>query len=644
VSREEPAEAPSVVSITDVADFAFLKSVWKNSIRKGLRQHKLDDFYLAQDPFQFAAYEWGIDPFIERLRADLLAASYVPDAADIFRGAKGKGLSRPLAFLTPRDSLVFRALISKSEQTLLKDVRPWAGAARKDKAATPVEEGDDDEAYPDFFQVWLATLGIVSTIVDRHAYVVESDISNFFASLDTAVVQEFLLRNSTLDRDAVRLCIHVIRRVLRHPQYADQPGMGLPQEGFDSSRTIAHSILCEVDRAFDVEGDEGVYARFMDDFIAGVDSVAEGERLIARLQRSLEPLGLHPNPAKTRVVPVSTFLVDSMADENAYLQEVDEILKEVSSGPFRDVSGVPQTLVDDVKDRAARLRALPAEQRPRRYDRVLRRYYTLFRKLGVSDWLAYAAQDVASYPGSSRGILEYLRSFPLTDGSVDNLFAIIEGTRDCYQDIPLLALETLATSPNAVDDGLGPAVMQGLQRLAVALATVEMIPRAPADWVIAAAIPAAGKFGARGDQAAFVDQFARSLPVQSVARLQALALQVSWGEDPDELFRTDLAGLPWNSVISLDFVRAVADGDQSATGIAFGLLQPQIRLMPNRYQVHARAILLVDLLARVDGSRLAAVAGRAVELLSLNPARLADGRAVAALGQHLRPPIAPNAP
>lgn len=643
MSGDEPAESPVVVTVSDVADFAYLKAIWKDSIRKGLRQHKLDDFYLAQDPFQFAAYEWGIDSFIERLRADMLAASYVPDAADIFRGAKGRGLSRPLAFLTPRDSLVFRALISKSERTLLKDVRPWAGAARKDKAAAAVEETDDEEAYPDFFQVWLATLGTVSTIVDRHAYVVESDISNFFASLDTAVIQEFLLRNSTLDRDAVRLCIHVIRRVLRHPQYAEQPGMGLPQEGFDSSRTIAHSILCEVDRAFDVEGDEGVYARFMDDFIAGVDSVAEGERLIARLQRSLEPLGLHPNPAKTRVVPVGSFLTDSMADENAYLQEVDKILKEASAGPFRDVTGVPEALVDEIKEHAGRLRAVPANERPRRYDRVLKRYYTVFRKLGVADWLGYAAQDVADFPGCSRGVLEYLRSFPLTDGTVDDLFAIIESTRDCYQDIPLLALETLATAPNAVDDGLGSAVMQGLQRLAQAVETAELVPRAPEDWIIAAAIPAVGKFGVRGEQAAFVDQFARPLPVQSVARLQALALQVSWGESPDELFRTGLAGLPWNSVISLDFVRAIADGDRSAAGIAFGLLQPEIRLMPNRYQVHARAVLLVDLLARVDGSRLASVAERAVEKLSLNPDRLADGRAIATLGQHLRSHVAPPA-
>lgn len=96
--------------------------------------------------------------------------------------------------------------------------------------------------YGNFFARWLQKQGVVHSIIEQKSYVVESDVANYFSSIDLGLVQEYLLRTG-LHRDVVRLLIHLVRNVLRHPQYAESPSLGLPQEPIDSSRHIAHGLL-----------------------------------------------------------------------------------------------------------------------------------------------------------------------------------------------------------------------------------------------------------------------------------------------------------------------------------------------------------------------------------------------------------------
>lgn len=623
-SGSSAARAPTTIDF--LADVGFLKSVWKSHVRKALRSNTLNGFYLAQDPVQFAAYEWGLEPFLARLAEDLRTASYSPDPADIIRGAKATGLSRPLAFLSPRDALLYRAVILRAEPDIHRDARPWAGAFQKDKAG---EEPPENIDYADWFALWLAKQGVIATICERCEFVVESDISNFFDAVDLDVVREYLLQTS-LHRDVVRLCVHLIKRVMRHPEYAESPTMGLPQENLDCSRTIAHGLLSEVDAAFDLEGGDGVYARFMDDFAVGAGDTDVGEQLIARLQRRLERLGLHPNRAKTRVVPVPQYLAESMADENAFLDRIDAELKAAEEGELRAVDALSAEVRIEVLERAAAFRKL--EQRPRRWDRVLRRYYTVFRRLGVDSWLEHVQSDLREYPDGVRNFLEYVRAFPLTRPRASEMWESCDRLSVKYEDVPLLQLETIATSPVGDDVEVWRLVGDDAMDFARLVRDQVKAPRDLADWMLAASIPAIGKFASAENQQAIMDELIPTLPVQSVARLQAFPLQLSLGQQSSALFQAELAGLPWGSVMATDFIRGIEAGDERAIGVALGLLQPAIRLLPNRYQLHARPLLLIGLLRRLDEPRVTPVLGRAGSTLAKNPERLRDYRTIHLLG------------
>lgn len=622
--------------LTDIASFPFLRAIWQEHIRSGLRKHTFRDFYLAQDAVQFGAYEWGLEPFLNRLVEDLRSATYSPEPADVFRGAKGTGLSRPLAYLAPRDALLYRAIVAKAESDLTRDLRPWTGAHLTDKKAGEQSEVDrgESEEYADWFAIWLRRQGIIADICERCEFVVESDVSNFFGSVDLNVLQEYLLHKTSLHRDVVRLVIHLIRRVLRHPEYADSPSLGLPQESFGASRTIAHGLLCEVDSAFDVEGGDGIYSRFMDDFVAGVNEPTKGEELISRLQRKLERLGLYPNPAKTRVVPVPKYLIGAMAEENVFLDSIEAMLEPLEEGKLREIVGVPAVIVDELREHANLFRAIDSEIRPKWYNRVQRRYYALFKRLGIDDWIPSVYEDLAAHPDSGREILEYARSFPITAEAVEQLFASICNHRSCYDDLPLLEIETLATAPNNNSQELRRAIVDSADSLAKELEIDSKTPRSLSDWMLAALVPLIGKFATRGQQEEFIDKYIERKPAQCMARLQALPLQVSHGRNSTEMFHAQLAGLPWSSVLTIDFVRALEGKDDSALGVAMNLLQPKICLSPNRFQIHSRPLLLCGLLARVGGARFSNSMASAVNLLRENPQRLIDDRLIELIAEY----------
>src|SRR5688572_22265208 len=94
----------------DIADPAYLKQVWKTEVRPALRSMTFSNFNFAPDPIHYAAYEWGLDALINELVTDLRVGRYSPERGEIVRAAKGKGLSRPLCYLSTRDALVFRAI------------------------------------------------------------------------------------------------------------------------------------------------------------------------------------------------------------------------------------------------------------------------------------------------------------------------------------------------------------------------------------------------------------------------------------------------------------------------------------------------------------------------------------------------------
>ena len=217
-------------------------------------------------------------------------------------------------------------------------------------------------------------------------------------------------------------------------QYRANAVVGLPQDTFDCSRIIAHSFLGSVDDEFASEGENGAYSRYMDDMVLGASSREGGYRLIGRVQRALETIGLYPNISKTRIIRKHDFARQMMKEENDYLGVVSDLL---------DGGGRP-----DIEEFRRRIRRdLVLEDKPRAWERVLRRYYTASRQLRESILLEHISDHMSQFPGSTRQILDYASTFRLTVGRIRKVRDAVDGVADLYQEVHLLAMQYGAIAP-----------------------------------------------------------------------------------------------------------------------------------------------------------------------------------------------------
>lgn len=639
----------------------FLETIWKKEIRARVRAAKFRDFYFDQDPAQFAAYEWGLSQFLSSTSSEILSGTYDPTRALVIRGAKQSGLSRPVAMLSLRDSLVYRAIVTRALVDLSKHLRPWTGAfigdrdkideimalliaaheadpeTAQDAKDVEVAELDGlgwsielDYAPEDYWGAWLVNQRLLFHICATCEYVVQSDIANFYASLDLEVVREQLHSHTNLDVEVVRLCLRLLTHVLPHSSYANAPDMGLPQEVFNSSRTIAHSVLVDVDRSFDDKGKKGLYTRFVDDFTIGVQSEREGKKTVSRLQEALEPLGLTVNAAKTRIVRTEQLRFDLMVDENTHLDGVESSLKQTRPNGLRLLS-IESDALADLVNRFEGLCELDPEKAPLYLDRVLRRYLGIFRDVGHRLPDRFIFDYLISNPKSAHQTLEYVRGFQLTPEVRDFLVRRANEDMEIYGDVPLLCLETLATSPNALDIDFEKQTAEQALTLLRSL-TNSSHPKGHkelADRATALSLIVVAKFGNESTLREALEVSSDHAP-GSQTFLQSLAIKHSLG-DPVDLGRHVLAGMPWTNAMTISFLGAVADKDTKAIGSLSGLLEAQVVLRPNRFLIHSRPLLLLGLLARSDAKKAKRVASKGLSKLRKNPRRLRDERSEALL-------------
>lgn len=406
------------ISLWEVADQDLLKKVWKKNVRPVLRSMKLSDLNLAPDPLHYAGYEWGLQTLVASLASDIVFGRYSPERGEIVRAAKGKGLTRPLCFLATRDALVYSTIAYLCRGQLLANAQPWVGFERTDKGQLKIPDDVSDSF--DWFRFWLAREGHILKMLDDDdvQYIVESDISNFYPSIRLDAISEHLHSQTNLEKEVVRLCVQIIDGVMPRRDYSEMSMMGLPQEQIGSSRDIAQSILLDVDKEFRREGEKGRYTRFMDDIVIGVTSTREGENCVSRWQLSLETLGLYPNGAKTVVIPKARYLSDTMVEANAEIERLSNKLDNCSSGePIRAVPSAE--LLDAITQFSANHRTI--SDRPKRWGRVARRIYTLQRRAGIRPWWEYWYSDIEEDPGAAAPILEFVRSWPLSRLTVEQL-------------------------------------------------------------------------------------------------------------------------------------------------------------------------------------------------------------------------------
>lgn len=562
-----------VRTLNDLADAALLKAVWKKRLRTGLRKMPLKDFQLGHDALEYLAFDWELDSTVTNLVEELRTCQYRTAPPEVVRAAKSVGLTRPLSYLDPRDLLVYIALISLVENQLLATMHPWVRFGR----AQTNDAGSDNADQSGWFRLWLRRQGQLWAMTNSHDWLVESDIANFFASMSIDSIFDHVNNSGGVDREVAELLRYMLGQFAPLRGYQVSRFGGLPQENFDGSRVIAHTYLRSLDAEFEAEGLAGRYSRWVDDLVMGADTWADSLQIVRRVQLALENIDLFPNGSKTRIVRRSDFSAEHMKDENDYIGTVDEQFSR--HGVFADPSQVRSRIQDH-----ARL-----QQKPRGWERVLRRYYTLSKKSGETALLAWWHTHLALVPGSAPQILEYLTSFQLSSQRIDKLRRVQSEFGGTYEDIDLLCFEAAAGAPNTNSSAVRTAAVQWAWDSFDT--NLHSNPRLASACTILIA-----KFGYASDIDRLEKSFTSEMAADSVCRQQAtvvlLALgRISKASLPDLLH--DASAVTGQHV---RFLTAVLDGEARARHTAASLIQPSERWNPQRQYVRPRALLLAPVL------------------------------------------------
>ena len=262
--------------------------------------------------------------------------------------------------------------------------------------------------------------------------------------------------------------------------------------------------------------------------------------------------------------------------------------------------------------------------RRKRWSRVTSRIYTLQRTAGLRTWWAHWRSDVSAEPGIAKSILEFVRAWPLEETTTKDLVELSKLYSDLYPDISLLAAETIVSAPVENSSELWGGIFrhcdEELSRLTIGASTAPERERVAAAWLLAT-----WKFANEAQRRSILSRIPADSDAISALRVQALPLLVAAGASLSEWVAAK-PGLAWENALAAEYLRGLQDGEERAIGVALNLLEPAVRLKPQRFIVLPRAVPLIEIVGRSAQHKLSAVAPRIGATLRKNPERLRDHR------------------
>ena len=308
---------------------------WKE-VRAALREASI------RDVVDFIDYDIEPDVWMNRLLRQVSSGAYEPRAPLRFPLSKSRNFKRVLTFPELPDIVLFRAIADFIHKRARKEQQPHVYYRRADlskatKAAQAAAQQKMDKLGTDYrftsrhsFLNWLNYAQYRKHLILRKTYplIVVSDVTNFFNSvLHSEVSRAF--RSLPIPGEMIGLLFFLLERLAIRSAYCDSPGIGLPIDEFECSRTIANLILFPHDRRMVKLVGPQAFVRWMDDHVIGVNSEAQGLEVLAALQDSLAGLYLTPNSKKSLILSLAEAKVHFHLDANA---DLDTLEQKIASG------------------------------------------------------------------------------------------------------------------------------------------------------------------------------------------------------------------------------------------------------------------------------------------------------------------------
>ncbi|HEY2701449.1 MAG TPA: RNA-directed DNA polymerase [Pseudonocardiaceae bacterium] len=254
--------------------------------------------------------------FVEPIVRSIDRGEYDPSPAHVIAVPKPNNSTRSAALLTLPDRVLFHALVApfaqRIETRLVSESSLfWPRASGSQKRWTDFEK---------------------APLLDKNDYVVRTDVSGFYDSIDHDLLRDILIE-VTGKSDLALALYEFLNRTMCSTR-------GIPQ-GLDSSDILATVFLSKVDSAMLQEGLR--YYRHGDDVRISVDDYDDGRRAVFKFEQELRGLRLLLNAEKTRILRHHTYeqQLGSLEVERERIQELLTDLK---------MDGLLEADLDEVED------------------------------------------------------------------------------------------------------------------------------------------------------------------------------------------------------------------------------------------------------------------------------------------------------
>ncbi|MGK7903940.1 MAG: RNA-directed DNA polymerase [Hormoscilla sp.] len=260
----------------------------------------------------------------------------------------------------------------------LKKAQPSDNAyySRSHDGPNYVEQVDDTFAYP-WWILWPEFQKRIWEFTRSHQYVVVADIANYFDCIPLTALRNTIASLGKFSENLLNLLFYLLEEFSWRPYYMPHSGVGLPQIQFDAPRLLAHAYLFKIDEELD-KATNGDFVRWMDDVDAGVNSREEGKRLLRNLDNVLGSQGLRLNASKSKILSGKEAIAHFWVQENRALTIINNCIKHGSGS-----TATQKKHIDKLKKEFNKYKkTLHREHKIGNWDKVLKRYFTLFGRIG----------------------------------------------------------------------------------------------------------------------------------------------------------------------------------------------------------------------------------------------------------------------
>jgi hypothetical protein len=447
-------------SYVDTCNLQNLGTVW----RKLKRLVRGTD---ARDPIDLLDWQSKIDINLKTICEELQQGNYHPAPPARHNLAKTKGAFRTITSPNLKDVLVFRLICEVIHQRALASKVKGAFFVRSEGMhplgpTHNIGEGD----YPSSFEVWkrFSEYRSRTLLSGENEYLVITDISNFFDSISHDLLAEYLAPLG-VHREMMGTLGRLLDALKPTTAHSKNPGIGIPVDQYDCSRTLAHVFLFEHDwRVAHAAGEEN-YVRWMDDQNIGVDSATHGRRIIHLMTESLASQRLTLNSGKTKILAAEEAIQHFQVEANVQLADFEQ-----RWWPESQQFATPADLAGlraDFEETWARVVLLP-EAGEGTWDKILKRAYRLALRARSPVLLDSASENLVGHPDLAERIFSYVGSFEEGQRLIPFFKSYVDAGESMHESVEMQFFDALmGTLPSATTVGVARAFCRSYLERAV---------------------------------------------------------------------------------------------------------------------------------------------------------------------------------